>query len=223
MRSPGKTHSLRKQVFLVENHPVTSDGFTHLLNAQADLQVCGHAATSAGALSSLEKLRPDLVILEISLADSSGLDLIKQLKTRFPKLLTLVLSSQDESLYAERALRAGAKGYVMKHTPTPAVINAIRVVLKGGIYLSEPMRDRLVLERLHGPGVGRATGIAALSDRELEIFELLGNGRTTRRIAEKLHVSVSTVETHRAHIKQKLNLSNAVELVRRAVAWVNRR
>ena len=224
MRAPAaKPRSLRRQLFLVESHPVTRDGFTLLLNAQADLQVCGHAESAPGALASLEKLRPDLVILEIGLGDSNGLELIKQLKTRFPKLRIFIFSSHDEALYAERALRAGAKGYAMKNTPTPQVIEAVRAVLRGEVFLSETMRNRLVLEHLHGSGGSHGTGIQALSDRELEVFELLGHGRTTRRIAEKLHLSVSTVETHRAHIKQKLDLANAVELVRRATAWVNRR
>src|SRR5262249_53160352 len=144
------------------------------------------------------------------------------LKNRHSAIPVLVLSTHDEGLYAQRALRAGARGYVMKQAPTSEVMNAIRMVLAGELYLSDAMRTRLVREHFDGSKRTRATDMETLSDRELEIFELLGHAHTTRRIASKLHLSVSTVETHRAHIKEKLRLTNAVELVRRAVEWVNR-
>jgi DNA-binding NarL/FixJ family response regulator len=212
----------KRRVFLVEDHPVTREGFAQLINYQPDLEVCGQAGTAAKALLAIDASRPDLAIVDISLAESNGLELIKHLKTRHPGLLLLVLSTHDEALYAERALRAGARGYVMKQAPTSEVMGAIRTVLGGDLYLSEGMRTRLVHEHLHGsPAVG-GTDVANLSDRELEIFELVGHGHTTRRVAAKLRLSVSTVETHRAHIKAKLKLNNAVELVRRAVEWVNR-
>jgi DNA-binding NarL/FixJ family response regulator len=219
-REPGLLGAKRR-LFLVEDHPVTREGFAQLINYQPDLEVCGQAGSAAKAISSIDVLLPDLAIVDISLAESNGLELIKQLKSRCPGLAILVLSTHDESLYAQRALRAGARGYVMKQAPTSEVMNAIRMVLSGELYLSDPMRSRLVREHLHGPKPARGTEIEGLSDRELEIFELIGHGHTTRRIAGKLHLSISTVETHRAHIKEKLALPNAMELVRRAVEWVN--
>ena len=212
----------KRRLFLVEDHPVTREGFAQLLNYQPDLEVCGQAGTAAKAITGIEELAPDLAIVDISLTESNGLELIKQLKSRCPSLPVLVLSTHDEALYAQRAIRAGARGYVMKQAPTREVMNAIRTVLSGELYLSDPMRSRLVREHLDGPKRERGTEVEGLSDRELEIFDLIGHGDTTRRIATKLHVSVSTVETHRAHIKEKLSLRNAMELIRRAVEWVNR-
>jgi len=214
---------VKRRLFLVEDHPVTREGFAQLINYQPDLEVCGQTGTAAKAISAMETLAPDLAIVDISLAESNGLELIKQLKSRFSSLPVLVLSTHDEGLYAQRAVRAGARGYVMKQAPTREVMNAIRTVLRGELYLSDPMRTRLVRQHLDGPKRSGATEIEGLSDRELEIFELIGQGHTTRRIAAKLHLSVSTVETHRAHIKEKLAIPNATELVRRAVEWVNRR
>jgi DNA-binding NarL/FixJ family response regulator len=214
--------TLKRRLFLVEDHPVTREGFAQLINYQPDLQVCGQAGAAAKAIVAIDTLQPDLAIVDISLAESNGLELIKHLKSRHPALPVLVLSTHDEALYAGRALRAGARGYVMKQAPTSEVMNAIRTVLGGELYLSDPMRSRLVHEHFDRPKRARATGVEGLSDRELEIFELVGHGHTTRRIASKLHLSISTVETHRAHIKEKLKLNNALELVRRAVEWVNR-
>jgi DNA-binding NarL/FixJ family response regulator len=209
----------KRRLFLVEDHPVTREGFAQLINYQSDLQVCGQAESVAKAIVGIETLKPDAIVVDISLAESNGLELIKHVKARYPSLGILVLSTHDESLYAERALRAGARGYVMKQAPTSEVMRAIREVLAGELYLSESIRTRLVQKHLH-QGSQRGTEIDHLSDRELEIFELIGNGHTTRQIAGKLNLSVSTVETHRAHLKDKLRLTNAVELVRRAVEWV---
>jgi DNA-binding NarL/FixJ family response regulator len=214
--------SMKKRLFLVEDHPVTREGFAQLINYQPDLEVCGQAGTAAKAITGIDVLRPDLVIVDLVLAESNGLELIKQLKSRYPPLPMLVLSTHDEALYAERVLRAGARGYVMKQAPTSQVMGAIRTVLNGELYLSEAMRSRLVHQHLTTQPAARQNDLDTLSDRELEVFEFVGLGHTTRRIAAKLHLSVSTVETHRAHIKQKLKLGNAVELVRRAVEWVNR-
>jgi DNA-binding NarL/FixJ family response regulator len=213
----------KRRLFLVEDHPVTREGFAQLINYQADLEVCGQAGTAAKATIGVETLKPDLVIVDISLAESNGLELIKDLKSRCARLAMLVLSTYDEALYAERALRAGAKGYVMKQAPTSEVMAAIRQVLAGELYLSEAMRTKLVHKHLNSSANFRGAELDLLSDRELEVFELIGAGQTTRRIAAKLHLSISTVETHRAHLKQKLKLNNAVELVRRAVEWANRR
>lgn len=215
-----KDSSARRRVFLVEDHPVTREGFAQLINYQEDLIVCGQAESAARALAGLEAAQPNLVIVDISLADSNGLELIKSIKARCPTLPVLVLSTFDESLYAERALRAGARGYVMKQAPTSEVMKAIRTTLCGDLYLSEKMRSLMLHQHLQGKKAKALSSEEALSDRELEIFEMIGHGRTTRQIATRLHLSVSTVETHRAHIKEKLQLENSVELVRRAVEWV---
>ncbi len=212
----------KRRVFLVEDHPVTREGFAQLINYQPDLTVCGQADTVKLARAGIQEAQPDLAIVDISLSESSGLDLIKDLKCQLAALPVLVLSTHDEALYAERALRAGARGYVMKQAPTSEVMKAIRTVLAGELYLSDPMQTRLVRQQFdHSKPRARAE-LAGLSDRELQVFELLGHGHTTRRIATRLHVSVSTVETHRAHLKEKLRLTNAVQLVRRAVEWVTR-
>ncbi|HPC62565.1 MAG TPA: response regulator transcription factor [Verrucomicrobiota bacterium] len=219
--SPSK--SGRSRLYLVEDHPVTREGFAQLLNYQPDLEVCGQAGSAAKALVGIDTTRPDLVIVDLSLSESSGLELIKDIKARHPRLPVLVLSTHDESLYAERALRAGARGYVMKQAPTSELMRAIRKVLAGQLWLSESMHTQLVHKHLHGTSSPKAASeLENLSDRELEVFQMIGNGLTTRRIAAKLHLSVSTVETYRAHLKEKLRLANGMELVRRAVEWVNR-
>ena len=170
----------------------------------------------------IEAQKPDLAIIDVSLtAGASGLELIKDLAARHPRLRMLTLSTHDETLYAERALRAGAKGYVMKQEPIANVMQAIRKILDGEIYLSQTMNDRLLRKMVHPRAASPGADIEQLSDRELEVYRLLGQGRGTRQIAEELHVSISTVETHRTHIKDKLHLASAPELVRRAVEWVH--
>jgi DNA-binding NarL/FixJ family response regulator len=217
-------HELRQKhrVFLVEDHPVTREGLAQLLNQQADLEVCGQAGSAREALDAVEASAPDLVLVDISLAETSGIELIKDLTTRHKELRILVLSTHDETLYAERSLRAGARGFVMKHEPTAQVMAAIRLVLGGGIYLSQRMRGRLLHKLARRPAAETGSDLDQLSDRELEVFQLIGRGHSTAQIAAGLNVSVSTVETHRAHIKQKLRLENASELVQRAVEWVQR-
>jgi DNA-binding NarL/FixJ family response regulator len=207
----------------VEDHPVTREGFAQLINFQTDLEVCGQAGTGAQALTEIAGLNPDLVIVDISLAGTSGIELIKDLVSRHPILKVLVLSMHDESLYAERALRAGARGYVMKQVATEHVMVAIRHVLRGGVYLSERMRNQLLFNVVGRLSTAGASDLDRLSDRELEVFELIGEGRTTAQIGASLHLSVSTVETYRAHIKEKLGLRNATELVQHAVDWIHTR
>ncbi len=204
------------RVLLVDDHPILRQGLARLINEQKDLMVCGEFEDAAKALDSIENIKPDAAIVDISLKGASGIELLKNIKVRFPQLLVLVLSMHDESLYAERALRAGASGYIMKQEATEQVLVALRKVLGGEIYLSEPMSSKLMHQLVGGkPTAGSL--LERLSDRELEIFGLIGQGRGTRQIAEQLHLSVKTVESHRAHIKEKLNLKNATELVHRAI------
>ena len=225
MASPRKptTAQRKDRIFLVEDHPVTREGFAQLINFQTDLQVCGQAGTAGQALTDIAALNPDLVIVDISLAGTSGIELIKDLVHLDPILKILVLSTHDESLYAERALRAGARGYVMKQEATKHVMAAIRHVLGGGVYLSERMRNHLLFNVVGGLSAAVTSDLHQLSDRELEVFQLIGEGRTTAQIGASLHLSVSTVETYRAHIKEKLRLRNATELVQRAVDWIRTR
>ncbi len=225
MALPSKpaTAQRKRRVFLVEDHPVTREGLAQLIDYQTDLQVCGQAGSAGQAFTDIAALKPDLVIVDISLGGTNGIELIKDLSHRDSSLRILVLSTHDESLYAERALRAGARGYVMKHEATEHVMTAMRQVLSGGVYLSERMRNRLLHQVVGGVPAARASGFDQLSDRELEVFQLLGEGRSTRQIGASLHLSVSTVETYRAHIKEKLGLENATELVQRAFEWVHTR
>lgn len=216
------TRISKRRIFLVDDHPITREGLARLINREPDMEVCGQANTAARAIAEIEQTKPDLVVVDVSLTTgASGLELIKDLLVRHARLPMLGLSTHDESLYAERALRAGAKGYVMKQEPTEKVMTAIRQVLDGRIYLSEAMNDRLLHKMTRSGSAPTATEIEQLSDRELEIYRLIGQGRGTRQIAVELHLSVSTVETHRTHIKEKLHLSSAPELVRRAVEWVH--
>jgi DNA-binding NarL/FixJ family response regulator len=206
----------------VDDHPVTREGLARLINQESGLAVCGEADTPARALSGIAARQPDLAVVDVSLAAGAcGLELIKDLAARHPRLKTLVLSTHDENLYAERALRAGARGYVMKQEPTAQVMLAIRKVLNGEVYLSPAMSGRL-LRKLTGSRIAPlASEIERLSDRELEVYRLLGQGRGTRQIAADLHLSISTVETYRTHIKEKLGLNSAPELVRHAVEWMH--
>jgi DNA-binding NarL/FixJ family response regulator len=212
----------KRQIFLVDDHPVTREGLARLINHEPDLEVCGEAGTAAKALPAIEKAKPDLVIVDVSLTKgASGLELIKDLAVRQSRLPVLTFSTHDEALYAERALRAGARGYVMKQEPTANIMQAIRKTLNGEIYLSKAMNDRLLHKLVQPYSVSAASEVEQLSDRELEVFRLLGRGHGTRAIAKELHLSVSTVESHRAHIKDKLHLHTAPALVRHAVEWVH--
>jgi DNA-binding NarL/FixJ family response regulator len=211
----------KRRIYLVEDHPVTRQGFAQLINFEPDLHVCGEAGSAAQALADIPLAKPDLMVVDISLDGTSGIELIKDIAARHPGLKVLVLSTHDETLYAERALRAGAKGYVMKHERTDEVMRAIRKVLGGGVYLSDRMESRLVGMLAGGRPAASGSGAERLSDRELEVFTLLGQGRSIREIGASLHLSGSTVSTHCAHIIEKLNLENSRDLVRRAMAWVD--
>ena len=220
LKTPPATPA-RRRILVVDDHPMMREGLRQLIASEPDLEVCCEAEDAATALRSIEEHHADLAIVDISLKESSGLELIKDLRIRRPVLPVLVLSMHDESLYAERVLRAGGQGYLMKHEGGEKIMAAIRHVLSGRIYLSEKMSDRL-LGQLAGKRAAPAAGpsVERLTDREFEVFQLIGGGRTTRQIAEKLHVSVKTVEAHRVNIKQKLNLATAPELIRFAVRWV---
>jgi DNA-binding NarL/FixJ family response regulator len=212
----------KHRLFLVDDHPVTREGLARLVNQQPDLTVCGEAGTASKAVQEIEKSKPDLVVIDVSLTKGpSGLELIKDLAVRHARLPVLTFSTHDELLYAERALRAGARGYVMKQEPTDRIMQAIRTVLDGKIYLSKAMNDRLLHKLIKPHSAPVNSDIEKLSDRELEVFRLLGQGLGTRGIAKELHLSVSTVESHRARIKEKLHLDSAPALVRHAVEWVH--
>jgi len=213
----------KSKIFIVDDHPFLREGLTRFINLQPDLVVCGEAPTPHHALKSIPLLKPDIVIVDLTLAGSSGLDLIKDMKLRSMKTMVLVLSMHDESLYAERALRAGAKGYIMKEEASKEVLKAIHRILSGEIYLSEKMAAKMLHKLADGKNTSDAVPEGALSDRELQVFELIGRGHGTRQIADELHISAKTVESYRAHIKVKMNLKNAHELTHHAVQWVERK
>jgi DNA-binding NarL/FixJ family response regulator len=190
-----------------------------LINRESDLVVCGEAEEATGAMHVLASARPDVLIVDISLNGPDGLDLLKNIRTTHPSLPVLILSMHDESIYAERALRAGANGYIMKQEATEKVLVAVRRILNGEIYVSDRIANRLLKHYITGSGALRNSTIADLSDRELEVFRLIGEGHGTRQIAEELHVSVKTVESYQAHIKEKLSLRSARELMQHAIQW----
>jgi DNA-binding NarL/FixJ family response regulator len=206
-----------KRILVVDDHPLVCEWLSALVNQQPGLMVCAQAATCAAAMQAVADAKPDLAIVDIWLQDSSGIELIKDLKRLRPDLLMLVLSMHEESLYAERALRAGARGYVMKREATQKVVEAIRTVLAGKFYLSEGLAQAITQQFVEGKTLAARSPIEQLSDRELEVFYLLGQGLETRRIAASLGVSVKTVQTHCARIKAKLNLPSATALAREAI------
>ncbi len=210
-----KKHS----IFLVDDHPLMRQGLTQLINSEPDLAVCGEAEDAPRALKGISTRNPELVIVDISLQGNNGIELTKSIKALYKDLRIMVLSMHDEHIYAQRVLRAGANAYVMKQESPERVIEAIRRTLNGDIYVSEKVGAQILHQIVNGRG---ATGspIDQLSDRELEIIQLIGEGKATREIAASLNVSVKTVESHRAHIKEKLNLKNATELVQYCVQWV---
>ena len=222
--STERKHSIKKKrtVFVIDDHPIVREGLTQLINREPDLSVCGVAEDVYEALRLMEVLKPDIAIADISLKGSDGIELIKNLKTRMPGLPVLVLSIHDESFYAPRALRAGARGYIMKQEATENVLVAVRRVLSGEVYLSERMANKMLQQFVGVVKTPQRFPVDRLSDRELEVFRLIGQGHGTRRIAEELHLSVKTVESYREHIKDKMTLSDASELVRHAIEWVQR-
>ena len=206
------------KVFLVDDHPIVRQGLALLIDRETDLMVCGEADGAMSALQAIREAAPDFVVLDISLDGPDGLELLKTLRVGYPNLPVLVLSMHDETVYAERALRAGANGYIMKQEATDRVLTAIRHILGGDVYLSDRLTKRMLQQFVNG-SVSPRDPLAKLSDRELEVYRLIGAGHSTRQIADELHVSTKTVESYQAHIKEKLALRNARELVQHAVEW----
>ena len=220
MNSNPSTNAVRKhRIFLVDDHPLVREGLTNLINEQNDLIVCGEAEDSAGAMTGIAKTRPDVVLVDISLKNESGLELVKNLESQFPLVALIVLSMHDEALYAERALRAGARGYVMKRESTKSVLASIRRVLEGGVYVSERVVNSMARRFSSSSKGAESSPVERLSDRELEIFRLLGQGRTTAQIAEDLHLSLKTVQAYCARAKEKFGVGSLGELLRAAIRW----
>jgi DNA-binding NarL/FixJ family response regulator len=212
---------VKTRVYLADDHALVRRGLTAMLGAEPDLEVCGEAGDCATATSEVGRLRPDVVIVDISLRGNSGIELIKNIKAFDPRIQIVVLSVHDESVYALRVLKAGAKAYVTKQDIASKVIDAIRKVRKGQMYVSERVSSQMLNRMVKGQDDEDDSPVASLSDRELEVVTLIGAGLATREIATRMHVSVKTVETHRAHIKTKVNVSNATQLVQFCFRWVD--
>jgi DNA-binding NarL/FixJ family response regulator len=215
-----ETEKRKAKVFLVDDHPLVREHLTALIQREADLEVCGEAGDSPTALAMISRQSPDLVILDISLKRSNGLELVKHLKEMWPELPVLVLSMHDEMLYAERSLRAGALGYITKEEATVSVLSAVRKVLGGQVYLSERMAGRMMKRMVSGAKGELGSPLEVLTDRELEVFQMLGRGLGTRQIAEELRLGIKTVESYRARIKEKLQLRDGNQLLQHAIQWV---
>ena len=207
------------RVLLVDDHPIVRQGLALLIDREPDLSVCGEAEGAHAAFHAIETLRPDLVVLDISLSGPDGLDVLKEIRVKTENLPVLILSMHDESIYAERAMRAGANGYIMKQEATERVLVAIRRILQGNVYLSDRLTNTMLQQYVHGASQAKKSPLVNLTDRELEVFRLIGEGHGTRQIADELHLSVKTIESHQAHIKEKLALRNARELVQHAIEW----
>jgi DNA-binding NarL/FixJ family response regulator len=211
--------SKKCRVLLVDDHPIVRQGLALLIDREADLAVCGEADGAHNVFHAISTLRPDLVVLDISLNGPDGLDVLKEIRMKNASLPVLILSMHDESIYAERAMRAGANGYIMKQEATEKVLIAIRRIVQGEVYLSDRLTNAMLQQFVRGGAPGKTSPIVNLTDRELEVFRLIGEGHGTRQIAEELHLSVKTIESYQAHIKEKLALRNARELVQHAIEW----
>jgi DNA-binding NarL/FixJ family response regulator len=215
--NPGKTKATR--ILLVDDHPVVRDGFAEVINREPDLAVCAAAEDRAGALQAIETHRPGLVVIDLTLRNSSGMELIKDIHVRWPGLVILVVSMHNENLYAERVLRAGARGYITKQQATRDILLAIRRVLSGGIYLNETTGAAVLARLAATPQAKEDSVLDMLTDRELQVFELTGQGFNTREISAQLHIDMKTVETYRLRIREKLNLESSSELLKLAIRW----
>ena len=207
----------KSRIYLIDDHPLLVQGITQLINAERDLLVVGSTAEWTVALKQIPELKPDVVVLDITLAKANGIEVLKNLRVHFPELKVLMLSMHDENLYAMRSVRAGAQGYIMKMTATEEVVTAIRQILKGELYLSPQVARQTMMRLVGRRNEGTSSPIDDLSDRELEVFQMVGEGLTTRQIAERLHLSVKTIESHKAHVKEKLNLQTATQLTQHAI------
>ena len=208
------------RVLIVDDHPVFRRGIGELIRRRSDMAICGEAEDAHAALEAMRRLDPDVVMLDVSLPGANGIELIKLLLAERPRLRILVVSMHEESLYALRALRAGARGYVMKHQAEEQLLDALRKVTSGGLYVSPALGEKLVFKLVQGSDSDLGSPVDKLSDRELEVLQQFGRGKSTREVAEALHLSVKTIETHRAHIKEKLGFKEAPEMVKFAVEWV---
>jgi DNA-binding NarL/FixJ family response regulator len=218
-KKPQEALPAKKRVLIVDDHPIFRAGLTGLVNLEAELTVCGEAHDAVQAMALLEKLLPDLVLLDMSLPDKSGLELLKDIRAFAPRMPVLIISMHDETLYAERVIRAGGRGYIMKQEGPEKIVQAIRKVLFGGISVSDSISTQ-ILDAMSGGKGGTSSSVSTLTDREFEVYRLLGQGKEPHDIARTLHLSIKTVDTHRAHIRQKLGLRNATELIHHATRWV---
>ena len=221
MTARKETETRKARILVVDDHPIVRQGLSLLIDRQSDLTVCGEADDMAAALKAVAALKPDIVILDISLEGPDGIEVLKNLRITHARLPVLVLSMHDESLYAERALRAGANGYIMKQEATERVLEAVRRLPRGEVYVSNRVANKILQQCVGGSLPAKHSPIEGLTDRELEVFRFLGRGHGTRQIAGELHLSVKTVESYQAHIKEKLALKNGHELVQHAVRWAN--
>jgi DNA-binding NarL/FixJ family response regulator len=219
MKTPKRKPDAKKRLLLVDDHPMMREGLALLISQEADLEVCGQGDTAHAALELIGQTSPDLVLADITLPDKNGLELIKDVQAMFPGTAVLVISMHDESLYAERVLRAGGRGYIMKQEGGKKLMEAIRQVLNGKIYLSDKMSAN-ILEVFSGGRAESSSPVGRLTDREFEVFQMIGDGLDVREIAERLHLSVKTIEVHRTNIKQKLKLKSVGDLIRHAVRWI---
>lgn len=208
------------RILIVDDHPIFRRGIATLITSDSNMSVCGECESIPSALDAMRRLNPDIALIDIALPGANGIELIKLMRAERPKLSILMLSMHDETLYALRALKAGANGYVMKSEPPATVLTALRKIAAGGMYVSERFSEKLVFTAINSPNGGLGSPIDSLSDRELEVLRLLGNGCGTRAVAERLHLSIKTIETHRAHIKRKLGCKTSAEMVSFATDWV---
>jgi DNA-binding NarL/FixJ family response regulator len=216
---PSEMVARKSRVFLVDDHPLVREGLANLINAQRDLMVCGEAEDSTQAVNRIRKARPHVALIDISLKNESGLELVKDLRSQFPQLALIVLSMHDEALYAERSIRAGAQGYVMKREASKNVLASVRRVLEGGVYVSAKVAGKMALRISSPREAAPRSPVERLSDRELEIFRLLGQGRTTGQIASDLNLSVKTIQAYCARAKEKFGVTSLTELLRAAIRW----
>ena len=216
-----KAEEDKSKILVVDDHPMVREGLVRLVENEQDLMICGQADDAPEALKAISETRPDIVVTDILLKSSNGIELMKSIKAQYPKLPVLVLSMHNEALYAERALRAGAMGYIMKQEASEKLLTAIRHVLGGEIFVSDEISKRLIRQLARGKDDMATSSVDNLSDRELEVFHLIGQGYGTSQIAEKLYLSIKTIETYRTHIKEKLNLADSRELLQYAIQWVS--